>query len=105
MYCVLNLYGNGSPTVDYALSNKLYYAAQLRKPILVCPKTYMEKITTKYGFGFVLDLDKPLIKDELFKYYNSMNWDFFSENCVRFLEDVRRDDELFVNHVIEFLHI
>ena len=59
---VLNLYGNGTPVLDYALSNKLYYAAQLGKPILVCPKTYMEKITTAYGFGFVLDTEDAKIK-------------------------------------------
>ncbi len=101
---VLNLYGNGSPTVDYALSNKLYYAAQLRKPILVCPNTYMEKITAQYGFGFVFYQDDPLIKDKLMEFYNSINWSLFNHNCDTFLDDVRRDDNIFVEKVKEFLN-
>ena len=34
---VNNLYGNHTPVLDYALSNKLYFAATLQIPILVYP--------------------------------------------------------------------
>jgi hypothetical protein len=39
---IYNLYGSNTPLLDYALSNKLYYAAKLKMPILVCEGTYYE---------------------------------------------------------------
>jgi hypothetical protein len=100
---VLNLYGNNSPLVDFALSNKLYYAAQMGKPILVCPNTYMEEISCGYGFGFVFDFNDKNIKDKLFDYYNSINWLCFYDKCDNFIRDVREDDRLFERKVAEFL--
>ena len=66
---VMNLYGNNTPLLDYALSNKLYYAAQLGLPILVCPNTYMEEVAVGNGFGFSLDLEDTTMRDKLYDYY------------------------------------
>ena len=63
---IYNLYGNKTPLLDYALSNKLYYAAKLKMPILVCPATYIEEVSKKYGFGFTFKLDDPNACDDLF---------------------------------------
>lgn len=52
---VLSMYGNGSPYWDYALSNKLYFAAQLGLPILVCEKTAMAEMAEVYRLGAALD--------------------------------------------------
>jgi len=100
---VLNLYGNNSPMLDYALSNKLYYAAQLGKPILVCPGTYMETVSKQYGFGFTLDLNDEASKDALLQYYNTIEWDRFFENCDLFLEKVAKEDAAFEAAVSRFL--
>ena len=100
---VLNLYGSGTPLLDFALSNKLYYAAQLGKPILVCPHTYMEKISTEYNFGFSFDFKIENIKDRLFEYYQSIDWKKFYKNCDEYLLRVRMEDELFVKSVENFI--
>lgn len=90
-----NLYGNHNKFLDFALSNKLYHAAQLHIPILVCPETYMEEVTLEYGLGFVVNLDDEATPDILFNQYNSLNWIQFKENCCTFVKKVKEDNQLF----------
>lgn len=92
-----NLYGNGTPILDYALSNKLYFAAQLNIPILVCPKTYIASISEKYGFGFELDLlEDDDIAEKLIEFYKNINWESLSRGCDEFMEKVNKDNNDFV---------
>ena len=62
---VLSMYGHGSPYWDYALSNKLYFAAQLRLPILVCDGTAMAEIVNQYNLGIAFDPDDKKMKDDI----------------------------------------
>lgn len=101
---VLNLYGNNSPLLDYALSNKLYYAAQLGKPILVCSGTYMEAVSTEHGFGFTFDLTEDSCKDALFDFYTSIDWTRFYHNCDAFLTLVKEEDAVFEAAVSGFIN-
>lgn len=100
---LMNLYGSGTPLLDYALSNKLYYAAQLGIPILVCPNTYIEEISIKYGFGFSFDLKDSTAKNRLYKYYHSIDWEKFYAGCDAFMETVRHDQEIFKRRVSKIL--
>lgn len=97
-----NLYGSNSIELDYALSNKLYYAAALGLPVLVCPGTYMETVSKQYGFGYTFDFDSPTAGDDLFHYYISMDWEVFYKACDAFLERVKVDDALFERAVRKF---
>lgn len=90
-----NLYGNDTPLLDYALSNKLYYAAKLGIPILVCKNTFMEKISKEYGFGYSFDLNDPLACDNLFAFYNSINWTEFFNSCDKFITRVNYENQIF----------
>lgn len=92
---IYNLYGNKTPLLDYALSNKLYYAAKLKTPIIVCPNTYMEEISKGYGFGFTFDINNPEECDNLFEYYKSINWHDFNYNCNNFIRKINKDNENF----------
>ncbi len=96
-----NLYGNNTPVLDYALSNKLYHAAQMKMPILVCPNTYMEEISCKYDFGITVDLENESIADELYDKYNKINWDELNAGCIEFLEKVYSDNLKFEGSIIE----
>lgn len=100
---VMNLYGNNNPYLDYALSNKLYYAAQLGLPILVCPGTYIEQIALEYGFGFSFELEDNTMKDKLYDYYTRMEWEKFYDNCDRFIKRVMEQEELFKHNIKEFV--
>lgn len=91
---LFNLYGNNSPFLDYALSNKLYYAAELGKPILVCPDTFMEEITLEYGLGFTVDLEREDASVKLFEEYSHFDFGTFDEGRRAFIEkvDCENDD-------------
>lgn len=90
-----NLYGNNSPLLEYALSNKLYYASKLRMPILVCKNTYMEQISMKYGFGYVFDFEDSEACDKLYDYYNSIDWNGLEEGCNSFNAVVDNENKAF----------
>ena len=100
---VMNLYGNNNPLLDYALSNKLYYAAQLGMPILVSPKTYMEEVAVGSGFGFSFDLEDDTMRDKLYEYYYSIDWDVFYKNCDSFMEAVKKEEAEFREAIRNFI--
>lgn len=89
---IMNLYGNNTPLLDYALSNKLYYSACLYKPILVCEGTYMEKVSRAYGIGFTLEMNSMEEKDMLYQYIIQMNRKELIHNCDIFMTDVYKDE-------------
>jgi hypothetical protein len=100
---IMNLYGNNNPLLDYALSNKLYYAATLGIPILVCPSTYMEEVAVSNGFGFTFDLEDETMRDKLYEYYHLVDWDKLYKNCDKFMEEVYAEEEEFINGVDKFI--
>ncbi|MFS9000453.1 capsular biosynthesis protein [Streptococcus infantis] len=85
---ILNLYGNHTPLLDYALSNKLYFAALLYKPILVCEDTYMEKVSIENGFGFVLPMKDESEKDYLVSYVQNLDRKKLIKNCDSFMDRI-----------------
>lgn len=101
---IYNLYGNKNPLLDYALSNKLYYAAKLKIPILVCPNTYMEEIANEYGIGYTFDSTNERECSNLFDYYNNINWDEFYKESNRFIKTVNIDNKKFEKIIGDFLN-
>ncbi|WP_434399822.1 capsular biosynthesis protein [Planococcus sp. 11815] len=99
---VYNLYGNNSPLLDYALSNKLYYAAKLARPILVSPGTFMESVSTKFNFGYSVNLEDPLLCNNLYEYYQSLNQEDLIDNCEEFLSEVKKDNVIFNKRIQKF---
>ncbi len=97
-----NLYGNETMSVKYALSNKLYIAALLEKPILVSPKTYMEEIVNKYDLGLALDLNNTADLYKVEKYLQSLDREEFKKNCKKFLADVQLENQQFYKKLVEF---
>lgn len=81
---IINTYGNNNPCLDYALSNKLYYATMLHLPILVNQNTYMETISKSLNIGVTLHYkveDKEKIIDFM---------DDFAEIDLNKLEDFNK---------------
>jgi hypothetical protein len=100
---VMNLYGNNNPFLDYALSNKLYYAATLGMPIIVCPDTYMEDVVTGNGVGIAFDFDNEFMLDKLYGYYQSINWNSFYKRCDTFMHQVMEDENKFSETIKMFI--
>lgn len=98
-----NLYGNHTKELDFALSNKIYHAGQLLTPILVCPDTFMETISLKYHMGFVFDVDKIGIVDELYDWYNTFDREEFIAGCKLFISDVIKENEAYNSMCDDFV--
>lgn len=96
---IMNLYGNNTPLLEYALSNKLYYSACLYKPILVCDNTYMEKVSKKYNIGFTIKMKSEKEKDELYEFMKKLDRKNFINNCNRFMEEVLNEQELLIKEL------
>jgi len=101
---IINLYGSGTPLLDHALSNKLYYAALLTVPILVCPETFMSKISKEYNFGFDIDLNDPVIKDEFYLWYNNVDESKLVNGCDEFILKYNKEEEIFNNSISQWLN-
>ena len=99
-----NLYGNNNRFLDYALSNKLYHAAQLHMPILVCPGTYMEEISSKYNMGFVFDINNPNEPDRLFSWFSNLDRKNLAEGCEEFISLVQEENRDFEKVIEQFLY-
>lgn len=79
---LFNAYGNGTPLLDCALSNKLYDALIHKKAILTCPNTYM----TEMGgcMAFPIDLAEDNTLDALYEWYRELD----GEQLVRYADGV-----------------
>jgi len=101
---VHNLYGNHTPVLDYAISNKLYFAAELEIPILVCPDTYMSKEATRHAIGLTVDIDAPDLADTMYHYYQGLDWNSFRVNCARFLTQAHSEQNAFEQKLEEIFN-
>lgn len=88
---LFNLYGNGTPLLDTALSNKLYDALYHRKPILTCPDTYMNEIAGKLTYA--VDFDSITSLDELYKWYNGLDWKEIDEFSSTLIDQILMEHE------------
>ena len=90
---VLSMYGNGSPYWDYALANKLYFAAQLGLPILVCEKTAMADMAEGYDLGVAFDPEDKVAKDRIARLFDKDQVAKRCEGSREFLKIVETDNE------------
>lgn len=98
-----NLYGNNSPFLDYALSNKLYHAAQFYMPILVCKNTYMEQVSKQYNIGFTFDFDDINVKDRLYNWFYSLDRENLIDCSNRFIDKVKLENSLFDEKIQQYI--
>lgn len=96
-----NLYGHGRIELDTAISIKSFYAAYLNIPILVFKDTYMEEATR--GFNYICDLSSPEFPDDLYNWYSSIDFDALKEKCSQYINNAKRENELFIEVLKEAL--
>lgn len=99
---VANVYGHGNNLLDFALSNKLYMCAYLRKPILVSPETMMATISKELGIGFVMDFDKHGIKDDLMSFLNDFNVEKVEPLCEKFCSECELENQSTISKIKYF---
>ena len=87
---------------NYLLSNRLYLAARLKKPLISFDGSYQSEIINKYNLGLIIKRTDDL-STELQNYINSLDYKAFIHNCDAFLEDVRKDIQLFQDRLESFI--
>lgn len=89
---------------DYLLSNRLYLAARLRKPLISFDGCYQAEIIKKYKLGVIIGRTDNF-PTAIEKYIGTIDYELFADGCANFLYSVMRDlkgfsnklDDLFVN--------
>lgn len=99
-----NLYGNHNRYLDYALSNKLYYAAQFEIPILVSEETYSSEIAEKYHLGISWDPDENMAVDKLYRKICNFDRDAMRESAKEFLSLVLDENGVFERKIEDFIN-
>lgn len=101
---IYNLYGYNTPLLDYALSNKLYYAAQLKKPILTFEGTAMSEVSEKFSFGITIPLkNSKKIADIILERYDSIDFSELDKGTFEFLKIVKNENNIYKNEIKKFL--
>ena len=81
---LFNVYGNETPLVKYAISNKFYDSFYFKKPLLTSPDTFMSIQSGEYSF----DIDYNTTNlDALYEWYCSLE----GEKMVAFMNSVFKD--------------
>lgn len=88
---VNNLYGHNDPRLDYALSNKLYFAVQLKMPILVFTNTYMAEVSKAYNLGIEIDELNRDLGDRIYHKYMNIDWNELSTECDKLLIKIQKE--------------
>lgn len=99
-----NLYGNHDRYLDYALSNKLYYATQFQIPVLVSEDTYSSEIAEKYNIGISWNPDEKNSVDKLYEKYCKFDEIQMKKTSEEFLSNVIKENQEFEQKIIEFLN-
>lgn len=92
MTLINNIFGNQSQSVKTLTSIRLYHSTFLYKPILVNEDTFMSDIVEKNGLGFSLDLKDSSVKDQVYQWYNSLNYQEYKEKCNIFNGNIEKDN-------------
>lgn len=92
---VNNLYGAGNPSVDYALSIKLYYSIHCHLPILTCPGTYMEQVTGELGLGLSVGELSERFPDAVYNWYTSLDEMSIARACEKRIGEIRTEQGAF----------
>lgn len=94
---LFNVYGNGIPLLDYALSNKLYDSFVYRKPILTSPNTYMSEVAGPYAFD--VDLNKAVNLNDLYEWYTNLDETLIDDYAKSKIAEFKAEGEQTINTI------
>ena len=101
---LLNVCMESNMINNYLLSNRLYLAARLKKPLISFEGSYQAELIQKYNLGLIVkrsDILSVKIK-EFITFFNSEN---FEVGCRNFLDEVRKDLIKFTDKMNNFIDV
>lgn len=88
-----NLYGYNNMHFDTALSIKLYYAIQMRIPIMVFDGTHTAAVAAKCGIGFVMHGEEyESLGDRLYAWYHSLLLTDIDKKCSTYFDEAAQSE-------------
>lgn len=98
----LNVCMGDNMVSNYLLSNRLYLAARLRKPLISFSNCYQSEIIKKYNLGIIIERTDNLA-ELIEEYIDSFNYEDFTNGCKDFLQDVQVEMDRFINKLNVFI--
>ena len=97
---IYNIYGDERVCEKTALSNKMYYAACLNVPILVCKNTYMNTVASRCGIAFAVDECEPTeLGNRLFDWYIKLDRKEIQNKCSDFINEAIDSQEMLYKYL------
>ena len=87
----------GSTVLGYErmTSIRFSYGPYLRVPVLVGKGTVMEAEGNKYGFVYAVNDDNEPFSDDLYAWYQNLEFEKFDVGCKKYLQDLTESDQTF----------
>lgn len=96
-----NLYGNNTLNVRNAISIKLFHSLYARIPILVNVNTYIGQLANELGIGYYVTEFTPAFKDDLYRWYHSLDFERLRTSCIEYLEKAMVENREFETVVVD----
>lgn len=98
----INVCMGNNVTSNYLLSNRLYLAARLKKPLISFDGCYQAEIINKYNLGLVINRE-DILSEKLNEYIKTFNEEKFTSGCVNFLRIVKDEIVIFNKKLESFI--
>lgn len=96
-----NLYGNNTLDIRKAISIKLFHTLYSRIPILVNTDTYIGEVANSLGIGYYVTEFTDRFKDDLFRWYHSLDFNTLSGKCEDYLNQAMAENKVFEDIVLK----
>ena len=100
---MINCCMNNSMTSRFLMSNRIYLATLLRKPIICLAGSYQSDVVKYYNLGIVVGTDD--IKTEVNKYIGIFDEEKFCQGCIDFLRVVEYEQNRYIEEIQRFIEI
>ena len=97
-----NVYDCGHTTGN-AMGNKYYDGIIFGIPQICTEGSYMGELVNRVGVGLSLNFSDPKIADNIWDYYNKLDWSKFERSCTTDLCLVREQQAIVKNKLINFI--
>lgn len=99
---LLNVCMESNMVSNYLLSNRLYLAARLKRPLISFDGSYQANLIQKYNLGLIVKRS-DILSEKIKGYIASFNPEEFEVGCQKFLDDVKRDLLIFIGKMNNFI--
>ena len=99
---IINVCMGDNVNSNCLMSNRIYLAARLRRPLLSFEGSYQAEVIKKCGLGLVISRNAD-VAQEIKNYLEQLDTKVFNDSCELFLEDVAAEIKVFDESLNQFV--